>query len=158
MAANQSVIGPLSWSAAVNELEQLASPYPWSEAALESCFGDSYQNWELRTSGSVLVGYAITQKVADELTIMNIAVHPDFRRRGYARQLVEWVKEQAWRAGCTLWLEVRASNGAAIALYKAAGFSEAGVRKAYYPTRTGTEDALVMRWSNNCDDPRKTCL
>lgn len=158
MAVNQPVIGPLSWSPAVAELEQLASPYPWSKAALESCFGDSYQNWELRTSGGVLAGYIITQKVADELTIMNVAVHPDFRRRGYARQLVDWVQGQAGRAGSTLWLEVRASNQAAIALYQHAGFTETGVRKAYYPTNTGSEDALVMRWSNNCDDPRKTCL
>ncbi|RUO68264.1 ribosomal protein S18-alanine N-acetyltransferase [Pseudidiomarina salinarum] len=158
MAADQSVIGPLGWSAAVCELEQKASPHPWSEAALYSCFNDDYQNWALRTSDGVLAGYIITQQVADELTIMNIAVHPDYRRRGYAGQLINWVQGMAAREGYTLWLEVRRSNTPAIALYQRTGFSEVGVRKGYYPTATGAEDALVMRWSSSSDNQCKTCL
>jgi ribosomal-protein-alanine N-acetyltransferase len=44
----------------------------------------------------------------------------------------------------TLWLEVRASNVAAIALYESLGFNEATIRRNYYPTADGREDAIIM--------------
>lgn len=51
----------------------------------------------------------------------------------------------------TLWLEVRASNAAAIALYESLGFNEATIRRNYYPTTDGREDAIIMRCQSVCN-------
>ena len=76
--------------------------------------------------------------------MMNVAVHPDFRRRGVAEALVNALVENLKNMGShCLTLEVRASNAAAITLYEKLGFSEIGRRKNYY--RNPREDALILR-------------
>ena len=76
--------------------------------------------------------------------MMNIAVHPDFRRQGVARALILALTEELKKRGShCLTLEVRASNAPAIALYEKLGFSQAGLRKNYY--RDPKEDALILR-------------
>lgn len=60
-------------------------------------------------------------------------------------ELLEQVIDEVEKRGvATLWLEVRASNAAAIALYESLGFNEATIRRNYYPTADGREDALIM--------------
>ena len=54
------------------------------------------------------------------------------------------IDELEKRGVATLWLEVRASNAAAIALYESLGFNEATIRRNYYPTTDGREDAIIM--------------
>ncbi len=61
------------------------------------------------------------------------------------RELLEHVIDEVEKRGVvTLWLEVRASNAAAIALYESVGFNEATIRRNYYPTVDGREDAIIM--------------
>lgn len=156
MATDLPVIAPLSWSPDVYRLEQQAHQYPWPEDVLRSCFSGNYLNQEIRTVAGELAGYLITHLVADELTIMNIAVHPDFRRRGLALELIKWAQTLAADKGYTLWLEARESNAAAINLYRKAGFTEQGRRADYYSTDQGYEAALIMRWSDNPVNPHKT--
>jgi ribosomal-protein-alanine N-acetyltransferase len=87
----------------------------------------------------VLLGWA----VVDELHVINVATHPDFRRRGVARALLSTAVERAVHAGARLvLLEVRRSNRAAIDLYRGQGFSVMGVRRAYYADNS--EDAIEM--------------
>ena len=70
---------------------------------------------------------------------------PAFQRRGLGRALLEQVIDEVEKRGVvTLWLEVRASNVAAIALYESLGFNEATIRRNYYPTVDGREDAIIM--------------
>ena len=77
--------------------------------------------------------------------MFNIAVDPAFQRRGLGRALLEQVIDEVEKRGVvTLWLEVRASNVAAIALYESLGFNEATIRRNYYPTVDGREDAIIM--------------
>ncbi|EEQ09719.1 Ribosomal-protein-alanine acetyltransferase [Yersinia mollaretii ATCC 43969] len=92
-----------------------------------------------------MVGFAITQIVLDEATLFNIAIDPQYQRQGYGRLLLEHlIAELETRNIVTLWLEVRASNAGAIALYESLGFSEVSVRRNYYPSANGREDAIMM--------------
>ena len=90
-----------------------------------------------------LAGYIVCWFVADEVHVTNVAVRPELRNRGVARQLVINVLRQARNEGmryCTL--EVRKSNEAARGLYRALGFEARGIRPKYYSD--DNEDAVIM--------------
>jgi ribosomal-protein-alanine N-acetyltransferase len=94
--------------------------------------------------GPTIAGFFAGWIVEDELHINNLATHPDYRRIGVARSLLEAVlDESGYRGVSFVILEVRASNEAAQALYKKLGFKLIGRRRDYY--RVPVEDALVMR-------------
>jgi ribosomal-protein-alanine N-acetyltransferase len=100
--------------------------------------------WVIRDESRAIVGFLLAWSVADELHLLELASHPERRRQGFGRALLNALilhaREHQKRL---LLLEVRRSNRAAIALYESCGFSRAGVRRAYY-SDTG-EDALEMR-------------
>ncbi|MEG9686700.1 ribosomal protein S18-alanine N-acetyltransferase [Klebsiella michiganensis] len=130
---------PRAW-----QTETRAHAFPWSEQTFASNQGERYLNLQLSVDG-VMAAFAITQIVLDEATLFNIAVDPAFQRRGLGRALLERVIDEVEKRGVvTLWLEVRASNVAAIALYESLGFNEATIRRNYYPTVDGREDAIIM--------------
>ena len=80
---------------------------------------------------------------ADELHINNVAVREDYRRRGIGRRLLDRILEEGKRSGATAaFLELRAGNKAALALYEECGFRVTSQRKQYYSDPV--EDALVM--------------
>ncbi|QDY40856.1 ribosomal protein S18-alanine N-acetyltransferase [Candidatus Pantoea soli] len=125
-------------------IERRAHAFPWSEQTFASNQGERFLNYRLQADGK-LAGFAITQVVLDEASLFNIAVDPDFQRRGYGRQLLQHlISELEKRDVMTLWLEVRASNHAAIALYEQLEFHQVSVRPNYYPTASGREDAIIM--------------
>ncbi|MFI8415066.1 ribosomal protein S18-alanine N-acetyltransferase [Serratia sp. NPDC078593] len=126
------------------QIEQASHAFPWTEATLASNQGERYLNLKLEEEGQ-LAGFAITQIVLDEATLFNIAIGPQWQRRGCGRALMNaLIAELETRGVVTLWLEVRASNHAAIALYDQLGFNEVTVRRNYYPSVSGREDAIVM--------------
>lgn len=129
---------------AVLAIERAAYPYPWSEAIFRDCLRVGYCCWVLEIDGAV-TGYGIMQVSAGESHVLNLCVHPAFHRQGYGRQLLTRLLElaQEHHADVTL-LEVRPTNGAAVALYRNMGFNEVGVRRAYYPGHNGKEDALIL--------------
>ena len=130
--------------AAAYAIEKRSHAFPWSEKTFASNQGELYLNLRLEVDGQ-LAAFAITQVVLDEATLFNIAVDPAYQRRGLGRALLEQLITQLeQRDVFTLWLEVRASNAPAIALYESLGFNEATVRRNYYPTADGREDAIVM--------------
>ena len=86
-------------------------------------------------------------KIIDEAQIANLAIHPQYRRKGAARALLLNGLEECYKDKIKyLTLEVRVSNEAAIKLYESFGFKSLGVRKKYY--QNNNEDALIM-WSEN---------
>lgn len=92
---------------------------------------------------SQVVGYLIYWVAAGEMHILNLAVHPRWRRRGVARLLLTTgLKRARDRGAHTAWLEVRPSNQPALALYESLGFVPVGRRPGYYED-TG-EDALIL--------------
>lgn len=125
-------------------IEQRSHDFPWTEKTLASNQGERYLNLRIDVDG-VMAGFAITQKVLDEATLFNIAIDPAFQRRGLGRTLLtHLISELEQQDIFTLWLEVRASNARAIALYESLGFNEVTIRRNYYPAAEGREDAIIM--------------
>lgn len=91
-------------------------------------------------------GYALGRVAADEAELLSIALLPGRRRQGGGRLLLDALIECCLAAGAaTLFLEVATDNAAALALYRGAGFAEAGIRKGYYKVGAATVDAIVMK-------------
>ncbi|WP_445400626.1 ribosomal protein S18-alanine N-acetyltransferase [Zobellella sp. An-6] len=126
-------------------VEQAAHASPWSRTLLADSFGERYFTgsfWQ----GEQLLGYFIADRILDESTLMNICVAPSWQGRGLGRQLLEqYLRLCRERGLARLWLEVRASNAPALALYRACGYVECGRRRDYYQTAGGREDAVLMQ-------------
>ena len=130
--------------AQIAAIEKLCFSDPWSENSVASELENRLSLWLVALDGDTVAGYVGSQSVLDEADMMNVAVHPDFRRQGIAEALVSGLVEHLKAMGShCLTLEVRASNAPAIALYEKLGFAEIGRRKNYY--RNPREDALILR-------------
>lgn len=132
-------------SAALAALEAASFPDPWSEAQLRTALDDDTVHGAIaETSAGEVAGYAISRVVADEGELLSVTAAPALRRRGIGRLLLDDALEAMVRRGArSAWLEVRASNTAAQALYARLGFVRAGTRRGYY--RHPVEDAMVLR-------------
>jgi ribosomal-protein-alanine N-acetyltransferase len=127
------------------QLHERCQMSPWSDAQLSESLVEPYFTRLIIWQGKP-VGYMIAQLVADEMTLMDIGVLPEYRGQGLGKALIDHLAEQSQKRGVrTLWLEVRVSNTAALAFYNAKGFEQISIRKGYYPLAEGREDALVMR-------------
>ena len=130
--------------AQIAALEKICFSDPWSERSIASELDNNLAFWLVAVEGETVAGYIGSQTVMEETDMMNVAVHPDFRRQGIAEALVNGLVEHLKAMGSRcLTLEVRASNAPAIALYEKLGFTEIGRRKNYY--RNPREDALILR-------------
>lgn len=125
-------------------LEKLCFHDPWSESSIASEVNNSLSLWLVAMEDDTVVGYVGSQTVLGWTDMMNIAVHPDHRRKKIGEQLVLSLEEELRKQESTcLTLEVRASNEPAKSLYYKLGFLEVGRRKNYY--RNPKEDALILR-------------
>lgn len=132
------------------ELEKLCFSVPWSENMFAGELENSAAVYRVILYEGKPVAYMGMWLVADEGQITNVAVHPDHRRRGLAKELIETFIDIAKREELgILTLEVRASNQSAINLYKSFGFYQVGLRKNYYE---GKEDALLMTLDINDEE------
>jgi ribosomal-protein-alanine N-acetyltransferase len=122
-------------------IERRAFQTPWSLSMFVLELSKPSGVCVAAVEGKRLRGYLICARYADVWHLMNIAVDPVARRRGIATMLLEQMLERAGRDEAYT-LEVRPSNGVAIALYERFGFRSAGTRKRYY--RDTGEDALIM--------------
>ncbi len=128
----------------VAELEKLCFSDPWSENSVASEIQNPLSLWLIAMDGERVAGYIGSQSVEGEADMMNVAVSPNYRRRGIARQLIEALVYALSEKGVhSLTLEVRASNAPAIALYEKLNFLAVGRRKNYY--HHPKEDALILR-------------
>lgn len=126
-------------------IESTAYPYPWSKGIFRDCLRVNYYcevvEWE-----ETVVGYGIMSVAANEAHVLNLCIHPAFRRRGLGRIVLRHLMQIAIREGArTAFLEVRLSNGAAIGLYESDGFERISARRGYYQAPNGREDALVFK-------------
>ncbi len=125
-------------------IHQHAQPRPWSPATFEDCTRPPYHG--VVAANDTVSGYALILCVADEATLMDIAVLPSARRTGTGSALLQHVIAYCKAAGmASLFLEVRANNPAAIALYRKYGFEHIDTRKGYYDTPDGRVDGVIMQ-------------
>lgn len=129
-------------------IEQAVQPYPWSRGNFADALDSGYLGLVSEASaeaGGGLQGFVVLMPGVGEAELLNIAVAASQQRRGLGRRLLEAAlavsRERGWGR---VFLEVRAGNLPAIALYRSAGFAEIGVRRGYYRNAQGSEDALVM--------------
>ena len=128
----------------VAALERLCFSDPWSEASISSELENPISLWLVAEADGVVQGYIGSQFVSPDCDIMNLAVAPDARRQQLGRTLLQSLIDELHRYGMErLFLEVRASNAPAQALYASFDFEQVGLRKKYYVNPT--EDALILR-------------
>jgi [ribosomal protein S18]-alanine N-acetyltransferase len=126
------------------ELERTCFPDPWTRDGLLELVQASQAIARVVEADGPVVGYVLARWVADSAEILNLAVAPEARRLGLARQMLDDVLAAlASRGVREVYLEVRQSNAPARRLYETRGFRVAGMRRAYY--RHPIEDALVLR-------------
>ena len=135
---DQSHVAPIA------ALEKLCFSDPWSENSIAYELTSRLSYWLVAVENGEVVGYIGSQSVLGESDMMNVAVHPDHRRKGIAEALVlALAKDLKERDNVCLTLEVRVSNAPAIALYEKLGFTQVGRRPNYY--RKPKEDALILK-------------
>ncbi|MFN8388826.1 MAG: ribosomal protein S18-alanine N-acetyltransferase [Bdellovibrionota bacterium] len=140
-------------------LEKRCYSHPWSDELIRGEFqkdvsvrmglvlpggSSTAANSDLeRGERGAVVAYAFNYIVADELHVLNLAVHPDYRARGFGKYLLsEIIRFGEHRGARYATLEVRQSNSIAKSLYSSLGFEIVGIRKNYY--RDNYENALVL--------------
>lgn len=124
-------------------LEKLCFSSPWSEQALREGLHEPSTVFFTALLGNEPAGYLGMQAPADEGYITNVAVFPEYRRRGAARALLRRAARYAEEKGLRfISLEVRRSNFAAIRLYESEGYRPVGERRNFYSFPT--ENALIM--------------
>ena len=146
MKQNNMEIAPMTEDhvARIAELERICFSDPWSENSVASELTNELSLWLVVLDGEKVAAYVGSQSVLGEADMMNVAVFPEYRRRGIGEQLVlALVKKLAEAGNYRLSLEVRVSNQAARALYEKLGFRQAGLRPGYY--RKPREDGLILR-------------
>jgi ribosomal-protein-alanine N-acetyltransferase len=128
----------------VMTVENEVYEFPWSEQIFIDCIRVGYFCW-LALEQQAVVGHAVISIVADESHMLNLSIARNHQGKGYGRQFIEFLVEEARaQQAQTMLLEVRPSNTAAINCYNGAGFNEIGCRKDYYPAQDGREDALLL--------------
>jgi len=134
-------------------IERASYQFPWSEGIFRDCLRVGYV-CRVVTVNRQVMAYGVMSFGAGEAHILNLCVGESFRCRGVGRRLLASLIEGATAAGMAdAFLEVRPSNTAAIRLYLALGFEQAGMRRGYYQAASGREDAAVLRRALRSDAP-----
>lgn len=130
---------------AVLEIERQAYQFPWSEGIFRDCMRVGYRCFAGTDLRGDVRGYALLSVAVGEAHILNLCVHPDYRRMRIASLMLDAIVHQARGENAeSVFLEVRPSNKGAIKLYESYGFRRIGRRKNYYPAPSGREDALLL--------------
>lgn len=130
----------------VHEIERLVAINPWSQKLFADCVRVGYECWVIGDEHQIS-GYSVLSSAVNEAHLLNIGIAPTQQRKGHGTQLLTHMIERAELAGATkIFLEVRASNTIAQAVYERFNFIRIGVREDYYPpgeNGEASEDALT---------------
>jgi ribosomal-protein-alanine N-acetyltransferase len=146
------VLEAASWADldAIVALERACFSHPWSPRDLEAAIGDRERGAFLvlraleAAKARAILAYVVFHVALDEMSVLDLAVDPRWRRMGIGRWLLERALALGARRGATVaYLEVRQSNWQALALYRSLGFEVVSARRDYYDGPR--EDAFVLR-------------
>jgi ribosomal-protein-alanine N-acetyltransferase len=129
----------------VAAIDYAAYPFPWTHGNFRDSIESGYSCWVYQHD-EFIVGYAVMLLAVQEAHLLNITVAPDWQGQGKGRAFMQHLLAVAhdYRAEA-MFLEVRPTNTAARRLYHSLGFDYIAVRKGYYPSQYGREDAVIMR-------------
>ena len=134
----------------IHRIELASYECPWSLGNFSDSLSAGYSMWVREAEGEI-IGYYALMVAAGEAHLLNLTIAPMWRRHGLGRDLLEHCLGRACdHKASSVFLEVRTSNDAAIALYHSSGFVDLAVRRGYYPARAGREDALIMKKELAC--------
>lgn len=118
--------------------------FPWTQSLFEQALASTKKTSVIEEQGEIL-GFSIVSYVVGEAELLNICIAKQQQGKKLGNQLLEHVLTQAKQSeNHEMYLEVRASNIAALALYEKHDFNEIGRRTDYYPMKGGREDAILM--------------
>ncbi len=128
----------------VAAIEAKAYEFPWSENIFRDCLRGGYSGIVFERYGAVFA-YGMLSVAVGEAHILNLCVDPELQGKGYGNTMLDVLISKARELGAEqMYLEVRPSNHSAQYLYHRAGFNEVGLRKNYYRSAKGREDAIVF--------------
>ena len=128
---------------AIVEIEKVSFTTPWSEISFFNELKKPRSFLKVAKKGGEIVGYICAGWISDEGHVLDVAIHPGYRRHGIATTLVSLAIGRLKEEGCRfVFLEVRESNGPAKEMYGKFGFELLGTRKNYYVSPS--EDAVIM--------------
>ena len=126
-------------------IEKKCFSMPWSEKSFEDSSKQSYSHFFVAEYDNIIAGYMGVYCVVDEADITNVAVLPEYRRKGIAKKLILHIENMAKDIHVKqINLEVRESNRQAINLYEQMGFKNIGIRKSFY--EKPVENAAIMTY------------
>lgn len=129
---------------AIMLIEPTIYTHPWTRGNFSDSLNSGYSAWILEANQKI-IGYSLLMMVLDEAHLLNLGVAKSHQKQGLGRYLLEHMVQIAQNhKAANMFLEVRTSNISAIALYENMGFCEMAVRRNYYPTHDGREDAVLM--------------
>jgi len=130
--------------ASVFAIDCQTNDFPWTQSLFEQAVASTKKTSVIEEQGEIL-GFSIVSYVVGEAELLNICIAKNQQGKKLGNQLLEHVLAQAKLSeNHEMYLEVRASNVAALALYEKHDFNEIGRRKDYYPMKGGREDAILM--------------
>ena len=129
----------------IAKLEKECFSVPWSEDGLKTELDNNFARFFVAFSGGKIAGYIGSHNILGEVYITNVAVFPEFRRKGVGNELVVFLVNQMKSENAEfITLEVRESNLNAISLYEKCGFQRVGQRKDFY--EKPKENAILMTY------------
>ena len=140
---------------AVYEIECICFRSPWSKLSLLSELRNDVACYLVLTVDDRIVGYGGMWTLYDEAHVTNIAVLPEYRRRGFAKKML--LSLMAWaiqRGAEKMTLEVRETNAGAQQIYAGLGFLQQGRRPRYYDD---TGEAALLLWNENIKATVASC-
>ena len=129
---------------AVLSIERGVHAHPWTPGNFADALRSKYVCKVFEVNHE-MIGYAVLMPAVDDAELLDIAIDARYQGHGWGSRLLQEMMVLARRQDMQrMVLEVRASNAAAISLYRKAGFADIGLRRDYYPAQNGREDAILM--------------
>ena len=127
-------------------IENRSFPNPWKEKMFLDSAANKHVEFKVAVENEKIAGYCLFWILEAQTEILSIAVGLEFRRRSFAKQMLEYIIERSKEKGAEcIFLDVRANNLPAVCLYGSFGFEKENIRKKYYTGTPGGEDALILR-------------